>query len=239
MAKTRAAPVLLASTLRSLLPRSWCTAPSERATTSAHCPSGAAADRGSRREECDPGPYGNTRRVHSVSRNQSPRGRKKPRWTSRVLEVHDSGDGTITVFATGSHGTARKKPDDDKSQQKNRERLQDIKPEPNRALYVRLRLDAQTGQLEGNIETGSLLPFLEASPYFKAIFPGGSPMRLGSYRKGVHSPRRSERRRRCRPGHYRTGRGTQSRLRGKEGHYGPRVLRRDDDGLRGRGSSSE
>ncbi len=101
------------------------------------------------------------------------------------LVALDNGDGTITVVATGSHGTARKKPEDDKTQNKNLERLQEIKPEPDRSRFVRLRLDARTGQPLGDVELGSLLPFLEASPLFEAVFPAGSSPRPPSKEGGL------------------------------------------------------
>lgn len=101
------------------------------------------------------------------------------------LELLDDGSGTLTVVATGSHSTARKKPDDDKTRKKNRERLEQIKPEPDRSAYVRLHLDAASGRLQGAIERGSLRPFFDRSPYFRATFRDDATRRPPAKEGGI------------------------------------------------------
>jgi hypothetical protein len=95
------------------------------------------------------------------------------------LEVADRGDGTLSVFATGSHGTARRTVKDDKTVEKNRERLAEVRPEPDRSRYFRLTLDAATGERRGEVASGSLSSFFAASPYFAAQLPGRPPSKEG------------------------------------------------------------
>jgi hypothetical protein len=101
------------------------------------------------------------------------------------LEVHDDGDGTLTVVATGSHGAARRQPDDDRTRKQNRNRLEDVRREGDRAQYARLRLDARTGRLRGEIERGSLTEFFAASPFFRAVFPPDTSTRPPSKEGGI------------------------------------------------------
>jgi hypothetical protein len=101
------------------------------------------------------------------------------------LELLDDGAGTLTVVATGSHSTARKNPDDDKTRKKNRERLEEIKPEPDRAVYVRLQLEAASGRLVGAIERGSLRPFFDQNPYFRSTFRDDAERRPPAKEGGI------------------------------------------------------
>ena len=66
-----------------------------------------------------------------------------------------------TVFAIGSHSLKRKQVKWNKPYQKNRERLAEVEPEENRDALYRLRLDPESGALQGSIERLSLHQLLK------------------------------------------------------------------------------